>query len=200
MGMMIFDVYVGRIPPGKDIPRHLPAYYAGSFALLLPDFPQNPLEPLLQQGKDELKKRISERKPCADVFGGKDKALKALSQLKFSPGTLETGIMQINGNNVTVDQNPFNKSGRTLPLALNIRTSAVPGGTSTKYDLMALHLTGKEFAAFAVGHELGHKRKVYGEYDNDGESPFSNLAEGANNEKIRAACFGEFAPQSPPTR
>src|SRR5947207_3119901 len=41
--------------------------------------PQNPLEQLLQQGKDELKKRISERKRCADVFGGKDKALKALS-------------------------------------------------------------------------------------------------------------------------
>jgi hypothetical protein len=60
---------------------------------------------------------------------------------------------------------------------------------------MQLVLSGKEFAAFAVAHELGHKRKIYGEYDKDGASVLSNLESGANNEKIRAACFDEFEPQ-----
>jgi hypothetical protein len=163
------------------------------------DFEQNPqesLEQLLQSGKDELRKRINERESCAKVFGGKKKALKALDQLNFSFGTLERGIMEINGNNVTVDQERFH-DGQQLPLALNIQKSTVQGHPSTRYDPMALILTGKEFAAFAVGHELGHKRKIYGEYDNDGSSAFSNLEGGANNEKIRAACFDEFAPQLP---
>ncbi len=61
---------------------------------------------------------------------------------------------------------------------------------------MQLVLTGKEFAAFAVAHELGHKRKIYGEYDKDGNSVFAQLESGANNEKIRAACFAEFEPQA----
>jgi YD repeat-containing protein len=158
--------------------------------------PQNTMDGLLQQGKAELISRINERKTCADVFGGKEKALKALSQLKFKPGSLQReGIMAIRDNNVTVDTTRFVESGQTLALALNISKSTVQGYPSTSYDLMTLNLSGKEFAAFVIGHELGHKRKIYGEYDIDGSSVFSNLAAGANNEKIRAACFSEFEPQ-----
>jgi hypothetical protein len=158
--------------------------------------PQNTLDDLLQQGRTELISRINEQKACADVFGGREKALKALNQLKFKPGSLDNGgIMEIKGNNVTVDTSRFTESGQTLALALNISKSTVQGHPSTRYDLMSLKLSGKEFAAFAIGHELGHKRKIYGEYNNDGSSAFSNLEAGANNEKIRAACFSEFAPQ-----
>src|SRR6185503_18664096 len=136
----------------------------------------------------ELIKRINEQKSCADVFGGREKALKALDQLKFNPGLLDNGgIMEINGNNVTVDPNRFTQSGQTLPLSLNIQRSTVQGYPSTRYDVMVLKLSGKEFAAFAMGHELGHKRKIYGEYEKDESSAFSSLAAGANNEKIRAA-------------
>jgi hypothetical protein len=158
--------------------------------------PQNTLDDLLQQGRTELISRINEQKACADVFGGREKALKALNQPKLKPGSLDNGgIMEIKGNNVTVYTSRFTESGQTLALALNISKSTVQGHPSTRYDLMSLKLSGKEFAAFAIGHELGHKRKIYGEYNNDGSSAFSNLEAGANNEKIRAACFSEFAPQ-----
>jgi YD repeat-containing protein len=163
--------------------------------------PQEPLEKLLQLGKDELEKRIKERKRCAEAFGGQEKALKALNQLRFSPGSLDNDrIMEIEGNKVTVDPNRFNEGGQPLPLALNIKKSNVQGHPSTTYTLMHLVLTGKEFAAFAVAHELGHKRKIYGEYDKDGSSAISRLESGANNEKIRDACFDEFAPQLPSPR
>jgi hypothetical protein len=54
---------------------------------------------------------------------------------------------------------------------------------------MKLVLTGSDFAAFAVAHKLGHKRKIYGEYDNDGSSAISNLESGANNEKDSRRVF-----------
>jgi hypothetical protein len=103
--------------------------------------------------------------------------------------------MEINGNKVIVDTNKFNENGQSLPLALGIEKVTTQGHPTTRYELMQLVLTGKEFAAFAVAHELGHKRKIYGEYDKDGQSVLSNLESGANNEKIRLACFAEFEPQ-----
>ena len=48
--------------------------------------PQESARNLLEDGKVELVKRINERKSCADVFGGRDKALKALKDLKFFLG------------------------------------------------------------------------------------------------------------------
>lgn len=108
--------------------------------------------------------------------------------------------MRIKDNEVTVDRNRFSENGAQLPLALHIEKLTVQGYPSTRFELMALTLTGKEFAAFAIGHEVGHKRKIYGEYDVDGSSTVSNLEAGANNEKIRAACFDEFDPQLPNLR
>ncbi|HEY2962507.1 MAG TPA: hypothetical protein VGJ37_08845, partial [Pyrinomonadaceae bacterium] len=157
-----------------------------------------PLGPqdLIEQGKNELKKRINDRKSCADVFGGKEKALKALDALKFKPGVLpDPWLMEIKGNNVTVDINRFTENGQPLPIALNIREFIDQGHPTIRYERYKLSLQGKDFAAFAVAHELGHKRKIYGKYDNDGSSAFSTLESGANNEKIRAACFEEFEPQ-----
>ncbi len=207
-GFVDFGVPSGLTDSTRFVPQTLPGYFEtrGEFGparffatgpVFSEQTPQNSLEQLLQSGIDELRKRINERESCAKIFGGKKKALKALDQLNFSFGALVRGIMEIKGNNVTVDQNQFNDAGQPLPLALNIRKSTVQGYPSTRYDPMELILTGKEFAAFAVGHELGHKRKIYGEYNNDGSSGVSNLEGGANNEKIRAACFHEFAPQLP---
>jgi hypothetical protein len=67
--------------------------------------------------------------------------------------------MQIDGNNVIVDRNKFNENGQPLPVALNIEKTTTQGHATIRYDLMQLVLSGKEFAAFAVAHELGHKRK-----------------------------------------
>jgi hypothetical protein len=148
-----------------------------------------PWQVLLERGKTEFEKRL-DNKSCGDLFGGKEKALKALKGLKFSPGIIDSGIMEIHGNNVTVDTNRFNDSPQDLLLAWNISKMTIDGHPATGYLPVAMKISGADFAAFALAHEVGHKRKIYGEYDDD--NSFDGLAQGANNEKVRAACFSEF--------
>jgi hypothetical protein len=101
------------------------------------------------------------------------------------------GIRLINGDAIKA-------KGDMLPIALNIKKSGTKYVKQTSYDFAVLTLKGTVFAAFAIAHELGHKRKIYGDYDDDG-GPLSILESGANNEKIRAACFDELEPHAPPS-
>ena len=157
--------------------------------------PQESGQPFLTGALDEAKRRLQENPECAELFGGQEKALKKLNELKFKFGSLDNeGIAGIKGKNVTLDSGRFSARGATLGFATNIRQSTVQGHPSTSFTFKTLTVTGSTFGAFAVLHELGHRSKIYGQYDKDGGSQYTNLPAGANNEKVRAACFRELIP------
>ncbi len=148
----------------------------------------------LTDALDEVRRRL-QNPECAKLFGGEKNAVKKLNELNFKPGTLKTGnIAKIEGKDVTLDSGRFTAQGGKLAFASNIKESTVQGYPSTSFTLGTLTLTGTTFGAFILLHELGHRTKIYGKYDNDGGSQYDNLPTGANNEKIRAACFGELQP------
>ncbi|HKG48371.1 MAG TPA: S8 family serine peptidase [Pyrinomonadaceae bacterium] len=157
--------------------------------------PQDSGQPFLTTALDEARRRLRENADCAKLFGGEKNALKKLSELKFKFGSLpDRGIARIKGKNVTLDSARFAAQGSNLAFVTNIRESTVQGYPSTSFTLRNLVITGSTFGAFVLLHELGHRTKIYGKYDNDGGSQYDNLPTGANNEKIRAACFGELEP------
>jgi hypothetical protein len=143
---------------------------------------------LWNAGRDELKKRIEQIDACAQFFGGREKALKALGQIKAQMGNLpDPAIAAIKGNNVTLDSTRFVETGDSLKVARFDRIE----GAATIYATRILDLSGVIFAAFTFGHEFGHKRKSYDKQnDNDGGD---DLKVSLNSEKLRAACFPELA-------
>jgi RHS repeat-associated protein len=156
--------------------------------------PQNTGQQFLIDALAEAKKRL-QNDNCANLFGGEEKALKKLDELKFKFGSLDNGgIAEINGKNVTLDSNSFGPQGATLAFATNLRESTVQGNPSTSFTSRTLKITGATFGAFVLLHELGHRNKIYGKYDKDGGSQYSNLPAGVNNEMIRAGCFDELTP------
>ena len=183
---------------GKGIPDLLALLPVFSLAKQLSNHPsnrQNTGQPFLTEALDEAKRRLQENADCAKLFGGEKNALKKLEELKFKFGSLDNeGIADLKGKNVTLDSGRFAARGSNLPFATDIRESTVQGHPSTSFTLKRLTVTGSTFGAFVLLHELGHRSKIYGKYDKDGGSQFNNLRSGANNEKIRAACFGELEP------
>jgi hypothetical protein len=157
--------------------------------------PQDSGQQFLTDALNEAKRRLQENPDCAKLFGGESKALKKLDELKFKFGSLDKGgIAEINGRNVTLDSSRFGAQGATMAFATNITQSTLQSYPSTSFTLQTLTITGSTFGAFALLHELGHRSKIYGQYDRDGGSQFDNLRTGANNERIRAGCFGELQP------
>lgn len=152
---------------------------------------QDTAQEFLNDGLEEVRKRLSDRPKCASLFGGLKKALKTLGKIKFRPGNVEGGaVAEINGNNVTLDTRRFNANGAKTAFATNVKISPQGATGNVKYAL----LQGVDFAAFTVFHELGHRSKIYGkEFDDDGG--MGDLYGGHNNEMIRAACFSEVTPE-----
>jgi hypothetical protein len=156
-------------------------------------------EELRAAGIRELKKRIHERPDCAKLFGGEKKALKDFDKIKFSFGTLSNNaVAETVGKNVTIDPSRYTEDGAILAISQDIRDSNVGGHKSTTWKQMTISISGTTFAAFVLFHEFGHVSKVYEKrFDNDGGvgNTFGfYLEQGANNEKIRAACFSELKP------
>lgn len=172
--------------------NHEPTFDGGrlyqSLYFLNPQTPDLQGLDLWRAGRDELEKRIKENDPCAEFFGGKDKALKALEKLKPQMGNLPSpAIAAVNGSKVTLDSTRFTGSGTPVTV---MRFEKVEGA-ATHYASRNLSLSGAVFGAFAIGHELGHKTKSYDKQnDKDGFDP---TKVGLNNEKLRAACFPELA-------
>jgi YD repeat-containing protein len=163
--------------------------------------PQRTAQQLRDDGINELKKRLHERPECAKLFGGEKKALKALDKIQFSFAHLgNSAIAQTIGKSITIDPAEFTEEGGMVYISQNIRNvKNAYGGYTTSWTEMMLTLSGTTFAAFGLFHEFGHVSKIYDkEYDNDGNigNTFGfHLEQGANNEKIRMACFGELQPQ-----
>jgi RHS repeat-associated protein len=155
--------------------------------------PQNTEEPFLTRALKEATRLLQENADCANLFGGQQKAMKKLRELKFISGTVNKGdIAKIDGNKVTVDSGRFSEAGATLGFASNIRESTSVGGyPRTTFTPGTAKITGTTFGAFVVLHELGHRAKIFGKYDQDAGN---ELARSANNEVIRAGCFSELAP------
>jgi YD repeat-containing protein len=154
----------------------------------------------------ELLRRL-DRPECAKFFGGKKKALKSLGETHFNFADLNgTATAQTVGRNVTIDSTgPFMAVNGVAPKSqMNPETSAMGlfdatimidrgTGKSGEASLVEfINLGDVDAAAFVLLHELGHKRKKFGKDNSDGDDPFANAR---NNEKIRAACFGEVNPQ-----
>ena len=95
-------------------------------------------------------------------------------------------IATIKGNTVKLDLTRFTSAG----IPLKVATFAGLQGGHEVYSTRLLYLTGAEFAAFALGHEFGHKMKSYDKKnDKDG---FDDTKVALNNEKLRSACFDEY--------
>ena len=151
--------------------------------------------PFLTSALEEARRRLQENADCAKLFGGLKNALKMLGELKFKFGSLDRGgYAEIKKKEVTLDSSRFSARGGKLVFVTDIKESTGQVHSSTSFNARELRITGSTFGAFVVLHELGHRAKIYGKYDNDGRSQYDALPTGANNEKIRASCFGELAP------
>jgi hypothetical protein len=155
--------------------------------------PQNTEEPFLTRALKEATRLLQENADCANLFGGQQKAMKKLRELKFTFGTVDkNSIAKIDGKNVTLDSQRFGAAGATFDFATNISEStSVQGYPRTTVTFRTANITGSTFGAFVILHELGHRANIYGKYNKDGSNI---LATAANNEMIRAACFGEITP------
>lgn len=171
--------------------NHLGDVRPKMFAITFPQttIPKNPEEQdLWKAGIDELRNRIEEREQCAELFGGKKKALKALDNLKPKFIDLPSpAIAVISGNTVKLDPTRFTSAGIPLKVA---KFTGLLDGHHEVYSTRLLNLTGAKFAAFVVGHEFGHKMKSYHKKnDKDG---FDDTKVALNNEQLRSACFNEY--------
>ena len=147
--------------------------------------------------------------PCADLFGGYKKAVKALNATKFSfmnlgaplttdvPGEFvhaatkgenvyinsQGGFMAVNGK-VPTQFSMLADTDRPNERAFVTR-AAVPGGfVEFRNDV--------KFASFMLFHELGHRRGIYGNDDKDAISDKNGTSldkTERNNKKILDACF-----------
>jgi hypothetical protein len=165
----------------------------------------------LEAAKADLMERLGANNgdnPCAALFGGYAKAVKALNESKFSfmnlgaplttnvPGEYahaatkgrnvylnsQGGFMAINGQAPT--QLALLPNGRPNERAFVTR-AAVPGGfVDFANDV--------RFASFVLLHELGHRRGIYGKDGKDGIADKNGSAlekTARNNQKILNVCF-----------
>jgi hypothetical protein len=150
---------------------------------------------------NDLQKRLNAnngQNPCAKVFGGLTKAEQALAKTLFKFENLGNDLLSGGnavtvGNTVTINtMGQFMATNGRLPGSpLNYGADATTQfifhsrlhGTST-YDPVVLGET--ENAAFILAHELGHRRKIYGKNNDDGQDLDKNTK---NNRKIWEACF-----------
>jgi hypothetical protein len=145
-----------------------------------------------------LKERLSANKgdnPCAKLFGGLEKALKALDDSKIEfrsmggPISLDGVTISQNpavigaitkGKNVTINTDgPFMANNGTLPVM------GRPGIVARNVNHYGLDDIGS--AAFILAHELGHRT---GKLEDD--SLKAKDPEGAaerNNQRVHDACF-----------
>jgi hypothetical protein len=73
----------------------------GTRAVIEGEGPQNTEEPFLTRALKEATRLLQENADCANLFGGQQKAMKKLRELKFISGTVNKGdIAKIDGNKV----------------------------------------------------------------------------------------------------
>jgi hypothetical protein len=102
-------------------------------------------------------------------------------QLKFKFGSVDNqGIAEIKGKYVTLDSGRFSAQAAPLAFVTNVRQSTVQRHPSTTFTLKMLTITDSTFGAFVLLHELGHRSKIYGQYDKDGGSQYNNLPTGVS--------------------
>ncbi|MCU1264807.1 MAG: Rhs family protein-like [Acidobacteria bacterium] len=137
---------------------------------------------------NDLEKRIHAKggkNPCAELFGGLEKAEKALKDSKFSvgPTKIAGAYAETEGKNVTINPNNgfFGTSGnQTIQVGVNPRAPSYIQGT----DL--------EIATLMLAHELGHRTGKLTP-DGPGRDPTGALSI-MNNGTVRQACFPELKP------
>lgn len=135
--------------------------------------------------------------PCAKVFGGLTKAQQALSATRFKFENL--GTDSLGGNAVTAGTTvTINTMGQFMATNGRLTGSVVNYGADATTQLIfqssnrgistyaPVVLSEIENAAFILAHELGHRRKIYGKNNNDGQDFNKNTK---NNRKIWEACF-----------
>jgi hypothetical protein len=135
----------------------------------------------------EVKRRLNQnngKNPCAEFFGGLDKASKALDETKFRFGKVSLDrAAQTIGNTVKI--NPTGEiTDKSGSVSLPVGFTLGPNPT-----VSSITLGNVEAAAFLLLHELGHRTKRYGSNDNDA-GPAGVL----NNGLIQEACFNEVTP------
>ena len=162
--------------------------------------------------KEDMLKRLGAndgKNPCADLFGGYDKAIKALNDSKFSfvnPGApLNANVTGrffhavTNGKDVYINsQGGFVAVNGQVPTQLSqlpntdrpneryfVTRAQVPDGiVEFRNDV--------RFASFIILHELGHRRAIFGKDNKDhiDDKNGTSLEKSArNNKKILDACF-----------
>lgn len=206
-GVGVFGIYLPDGSRGND----------RQFDLYLFSFAQKPASD--QQGrfdaaKADLLNRLGAnngKNPCADLFGGYDKAIKALNDSKFSfmdlgaPLSADVGGEFVHaatkGKNVYINsQGGFMAFNGQVPTQLSmlantdrpnerafVTRAAVPGGfVEFRNDV--------KFASFVLLHELGHRRRIYKNDDKDSIDDKNGTSldkTGRNNKKVLDACFPE---------
>ncbi|HEV2705407.1 MAG TPA: hypothetical protein VGV59_05755 [Pyrinomonadaceae bacterium] len=146
--------------------------------------------------------------PCAKLFGGYDKAVKALNESSFEfiardppltpqlfniiHGATENRTIYINSRGGFMAQD-----GLVPTLRSTLPNSAWPNEKAhvTIAFLPGTHAqfrTDVKFAAFVLLHELGHRRNIYGKDNKDGFDDKNGTAAdktARNNLKVIDACF-----------
>lgn len=130
---------------------------------------------------------------CAKLFGGFEKAMQLLKNTKFSIETLdENAVAETKGKKVQISPtNGFfdNEEKNPILITRNFRDLTLPGGSTKHYNYSyhRISLSAVEQSAFVLLHELGHRAKIFGKFNDD-----ASITENArNNELIWNACFSE---------
>lgn len=163
--------------------------------------PQNPVETeRLAAARSELERRLranNGKNPCAKAFGGLNKALKALDQTNFRFDPNLNANARTKGFTVTLNSSPYQGfmqpmgSTYSFDLATASAYHGLPGGGQSRdASWSSLPLKDVTAAAFLLAHELGHRRHIYGDNDDDG----ADIDGAINNMKIWKACFSETKP------
>jgi RHS repeat-associated protein len=152
----------------------------------------------------ELIKRLNERQACRDLFGGLEKAVKALNDTNFQfqdlggpyfygKGTPYPTIFFKGIDGATKGKNIIiNSRGRFMAQDGTIPYVNEPN--DKMYDVNLFGLEDVESAAFILLHELGHRRGIFGKDDNDGIDDKNGTAEEKNkrnSKKVLDACFND---------
>ncbi len=134
---------------------------------------------------------------CASIFGGEKKALKRFKKFSIDFAKLDAETnMQIKKNKITINTDgAFFTSPDNLPNVVITYDRMEPYTVSDGFggEIKGVARPTKMFrfgiieaGAFGLFHELGHKSKIYGKYNKDGNDPIAN---GINSSKIYDACF-----------
>jgi hypothetical protein len=161
--------------------------------------PQNPEQDRLNAARAELRKRIESnngKNPCAEVFGGRKKALNALDQtnFKFDPNLAD--LAKTVGSTTIINSSPdqafMRPIGSTYSFDLVTASPLREEGGHQVRDTSwySLRLKDVTAAAFLLAHELGHRRSIYGDNEDDGAHSDNAI----NNMKIWKACFSQTKP------